>query len=198
VSDSNHNLDGQQNSRGLKAIAVGTISRVADKSSKRLPPDMERAVATFVRELVEREFQPNAAGKRKSQREIAEELGISQPILSQALTYDAAHPSPLGIGINGLLALRDYSGQTIDAILGLELPSRAVEARAELEKLLDSAEELGRIVTSLVQKPSANSKLGRALKEVERIRMRAAAERRAEERVRQVNALPGGRRRAAG
>lgn len=99
------------------------------RGSKGLPPDLAQRVRARVELEIANRF-TRSDGTTWSQRAIAKELGITQPILSQILREGS------GVGINAILALRVSLQMSVEEILGLEpLTGRATPADAERRRV---------------------------------------------------------------
>lgn len=76
--------------------------------TKRLDPKCVASVARAVRELIERDFEGNQTAAAKA-------LKVSQGHVSHVLNSEDRGP-----GLPFLIALREYTGRSIDSLLGLE------------------------------------------------------------------------------
>lgn len=116
-------------------------------------------VKRFVADIIERDF-TGSDGKPWSERRIAESMGMAQPVLNSV-----RHGK--GIGVNALLALREYSGQSIDAILGLALPERETNNVVELDEIQKQIDALIAVVQEQAGKRQGPySKAAKALHEL--------------------------------
>lgn len=97
------------NSATVNAIAIAKLANMP--GNKGLPPQMAAHVVRAVEEIIKRHFS-DADGNPYSERVIAKGIGLSQPVLNSVR-------KGRGIGIHALLALRKYTNQSIDALLGL-------------------------------------------------------------------------------
>ncbi len=102
------NLKPQQRSAATGEVLRDTVPRVSD--TKSLPPEMRARIIAAVEKLI-------AEHPEKNLREVAEAVGIEQPLLS-------AMRKGRSIGIGALLKLRAATGETIDDLLGLDPPPR--------------------------------------------------------------------------
>lgn len=160
------------------SASVVTIRNVP--GSKGLPPEMAAHVVKVVAEVIARDF-TGSDGKPWSERRIAEAMGMPQPVLHTIRNGK-------GIGINALLDLRNYTGQSIDAILGLALPERETKNNTDLTQMQQQIDALIEVVHAQVGKrPSPNSKAGKALADLERKRLIAQGQRAADEKLRRAN-----------
>jgi transcriptional regulator with XRE-family HTH domain len=112
---------------------VGEKDEKERGDTKALPPEMKAHVIAEVESLI-------ARYPGKTLRQIAEEVGIEQPMLS-AMRHGRS------IGIMALLKLREATGKRIDALLGIEeqpkaapLPSELAHYKAVLSQLEDMLE----------------------------------------------------------
>ena len=97
-------------------------------ASKMLPLEMRENAARLLRAAMSRRA-------KASQEDVAEQLGISQPALSNILQAKGA------LGVNALIAIRNYTGNSIDELLGLPplaRPQSGDEVRAMLEQILST------------------------------------------------------------
>jgi transcriptional regulator with XRE-family HTH domain len=102
-------IEGKSGGAGMNAKPVGTLRSVEKKKgSRRLPPEMERRIAAIVEDEIRAKY------RGKSERHIAEAMGLSQPVLNQIRNGEG------GIGVHALLALRAYTKRSIDDLLGLD------------------------------------------------------------------------------
>lgn len=109
-----------------------TVHRVTDKDeeeksgTKALPPAMKACVIAEVEKLI-------AKYPGKTLRQVADEVGIEQPMLS-------AMRKGRSIGIMSLLKLREATGKRIEVLLGIEqeqdaaLPSELIHYKAVLSQ----------------------------------------------------------------
>lgn len=118
-------------------IPVDTLACVA--STKRLDPKYLAHLADVVKTVVERDFggiQRGAAEKR---------LGISQSHISQLIRGEHGERGP---GLPVLLKLREYTGMSLDALLGLPALTNEKLSDASLlqrVELLEQQAELQRL-----------------------------------------------------
>lgn len=153
----------------------GTIPLVP--KSEDLPKEIVDHVAEFVEGLIASEF-TTSGGKPWAERKVAEAIGIAQPTLNKLRNRR-------GFGVRTLLALRAYTGQTIDAILGYEIPERKVDSAGQIEELQKQIDALASVVAAQSGgRPGPHSKAGKALEELARARRRAAGQRHLDERAR--------------
>jgi len=171
----------------VNAIAVSTICDVG--ASKGLPKEMADHVVSVVAEIIERDF-TGADGKPWSERRIAQSIGVPQPVLHTLR-------KGRGIGVHALLALRAYTGQSLDAILGLAMPEREAINRRQIDEIQEQVAALITVVeTQAGKNPGPHSKAGKALESLRRARERAAGQRHLDEKARNAS-VPAPKRKGA-
>ncbi len=80
-------------------------------ASKRLPPEQERRVRTLLDLVIARHF--TVQGRPMSENSIAPKIGLTQSVLNSIRAGRG------GAGLAALVAIRNYTGLTLDEILGL-------------------------------------------------------------------------------
>lgn len=129
ILDSNHILQEQGPCADPASFALGRVQIVA--GNKALPARYAKTVQAAVRALIQRDF-TKQDGSSKSERLIAKAIGMSQPQLNAIRNWDETKSRAPNIGVNALIALSEYTGASIDALLGrVALDSRTSEGRGE-------------------------------------------------------------------
>ncbi len=101
--------------RHATAIALSTFADVAPippRRTQRLAPELARHLAAVVELVIQKRFTRARDNEPLPERQIAQAIGISQAALNFIRRRKGS------AGIVPLLALRDFTGQSIDALLG--------------------------------------------------------------------------------
>lgn len=197
-TDSNHVLERQPLSTEATAITFGTLRNVP--GNKSLPPEMAKHVQGVLRAIIARDF-TRADGTTIAERQIGKQLRMSQPQLNAIRNWDPGpdpkKPRPCNVGLGALIALSAYTHQSIDAILGRELPLAVQQRQAQLDAIVAKAEEITRVLaeqSTFYFGPK--SKVGKLRDEIQRLALAARQQRAMDERVKHVNTMSGGKRQA--
>lgn len=146
--------------------------------SKALPSEVLAHVASYVERIIARDFPVRANGTKVSERKMAEAMGLTQPVLN-----DLRHKKG-SLGIHAVLALRAYTGDPIDVILGFSAPQGGDPSPTgrleELERKLD--EVLQAVHSQGGKSPGPRSKTAKIREAVERARLREVGQRHLDDR----------------
>lgn len=154
--------------------------------NKSLRSDMAAHVKRELDEIIRRDFL-DASGKPLPERLIEERLGISQSVINTIRNWKEG--KKISVGVRALIALRDYSHKSIDALLGLELPLAVEQRQKQLDAIVAKSEELA----SLLAEAAAHgpkTKVGKLRAEIQTLIREMKQQREQDERVRRINAMP--------
>lgn len=118
---------------------------------------MAAHVARVVEQVIRDDF-TSSDGRPLAERQIAKRLGIAQPVLNQIRNQTGA------LGINALLKLSEYTGESVDSLLGRAKPAMTSEVEA-IAKMIDD------LMSALEARPSGMpGPYSRAGKQLEALR----------------------------
>lgn len=155
--------------------------------NKTLPTSMVAHVQGVLKEIISRDFM-GPDGKPVAERTMASRLRMTQNQINNIRNWHKDSKKPPNIGTGALLALSEYTHQSIDVILGRELPLPWQQRQEQLDEIVAKSEELLALLDPIVPF-SPTSKVGKLRAEIQRLGAAARQQKVMDERVLHVNEM---------